>query len=147
MGAVRYLLDTSILSHLIRFPRGNAAERIRGVGESAVATSVVVACELRYGVRKKGSPALTERVDALLDAIDVLPLGPGVDVEYGRIRNHLEARGTPIGANDLLIAAHALAEGLTLVTDNVEEFSRVPDLRIENWLRTLGRWDVRTVGR
>ena len=134
MGTVRYLLDTNILSRLLRQPRGVLAERIRRVGESAVGTSVVVACELRYGAAKKGSPVLTERVGALLDALEVLPLGPGVDREYARIRSRLEARGIPIGANDLLIAAHACAEGLTLVTDNVREFSRVPGLRVENWL-------------
>jgi len=134
MSGVRYLLDTNILSSLIKHPTGPVTRRIRAVGEAALCTSIVVACELRYGAAKKGSPVLTERVGALLDALEILPLGPGVDTEYARIRSHLEAQGLPIGANDLLIAAHACAEGLILVTDNEREFSRVPGLRVENWM-------------
>lgn len=97
-------------------------------------TSIVVACELRYGATKKGSPALSTRVDELLSAIEVLPIDEGVDQKYGEIRTALEKAGTPIGANDYLIAAHALAANLTLVTDNANEFSRVPGLIVENWL-------------
>ncbi len=130
----RYLLDTNILSSLIRQPGGPVTSRIRAVGEAAVCTSIVAACELRYGAAKKGSRILAGRVDALLAVMDVLPLEAGVEREYARIRVHLEKQGTPIGSNDLLIAAHALAAGLILVTDNVREFSRVPRLRVENWL-------------
>ena len=93
-----------------------------------------VACELRYRAAKKGSLALSGRVDELLSAIEILPLDEGVDGKYAEIRAALERAGTPIGANDYLIAAHALATDLTLVTDNVGEFSRVPGLAVENWL-------------
>jgi tRNA(fMet)-specific endonuclease VapC len=134
MAAHRYLLDTNVLSHLLRHPTGAVRERITAVGEEAVCTSLVVACELRYGAAKKGSPALSTRVDELLSAIEVLPIDQGVDAKYGEIRTALEKAGTPIGANDYLIAAHALAAALTLVTDNVGEFSRVPGLAVENWL-------------
>jgi tRNA(fMet)-specific endonuclease VapC len=134
MAAQRYLLDTNLLSDLIRHPAGVVRERITAVGEEAVCTSIVVACELRYGAAKKGSTALSKRVDQLLSAMEVLPIDEGADAKYGEIRTALEKAGTPIGANDYLIAAHALATDLTLITDNVGEFSRVPGLAVENWL-------------
>lgn len=135
--ASRYLLDTNILSDLMKNPQGSTAERIAGLQapqRDALATSVVVAGELRYGAAKKGSARLTARVEELLAALDVLALEPDVDDEYGRLRADLESRGLPIGANDLWIAAHALSLDAVLVTDNVAEFRRVPKLRVENWL-------------
>lgn len=131
---VRYLLDTNILSDLLRNPNGPAARRLAVVGESTVCTSIVVACELRYGAAKKGSDRLSERVEILLDSLDVVALDKESDRRYAKIRSHLDRLGKPIGPNDLLIAAHALALDLTLVTDNVEEFARVPGLSTENWL-------------
>ncbi|MBM2578082.1 type II toxin-antitoxin system VapC family toxin [Jannaschia sp. Os4] len=129
-----WLLDTNVLSDLVRHPAGAAARRLAEVGEAGVVTSVVVAAELRYGAARKGSDRLTARVEALLSEIPVLPLAPPVDAAYGRIRAALEARGTPIGGNDLLIAAHALATGRAVVTANVREFERVDGLAVENWL-------------
>jgi tRNA(fMet)-specific endonuclease VapC len=131
----RYLLDTNVLSELMRHPRGAAAERLQAVGDANVFTSVVVACELRFGARKRDSATLTARVEDLLASIEVVALEPGVDRHYGEIRDALERRGLPIGANDLLIAAHALQQDATLVTDNVAEFRRVPSLRVESWRR------------
>lgn len=134
MAALRYLLDTNSLSDLIRNPGGIVTRKIGAVGESTVCTSIVVACELRYGAVKKGSPRLTARVEQLLGSLEVLPLEGDADHHYAEIRAHLRRVGQPIGPNDLLIAAHTLALGLTLVTGNVQEFSRVPGLSIENWL-------------
>ena len=134
--APRYLLDTNILLNLIKNPRGEAAQRIASVGESSVCTSVVVAAELRDGAEKKGSSKLAEKVELLLSALDVLPLDLPVDRHYGQIRNYLANQGTPIGPNDLLIAAQVRSLDLTLVTANTLEFSRVPNLRMENWLST-----------
>ena len=94
----------------------------------------MVACELRYGAALKGSPRLTERVDAFLEGLDILPLEKGCDRYYAEIRSHLDRLGTPIGPNDLLIASHALSLDLILVTNNVDEFARVPGLAVENWL-------------
>lgn len=133
MAVPRYLLDTNILSDLIRHPAGPAARRIAEVGEETVCTSIIVACELRFGAQKKNSPELSSRVEQVLANLDVLPLDGEADRHYARLRAHLEARGTPIGPNDMLIAAHALLLDLTLVTDNENEFARVPGLRIENW--------------
>lgn len=132
---MRFLLDTNILSDLVRHPRGKIFERISQVGEQAVCTSIVVAAELRYGATKKNSPRLTAQLEAVLGAIEVLALEAPVDVAYGVLRAILEKKGQPIGGNDLLIAAHAVTLDLTVVTDNDREFLRIADLRIENWLR------------
>jgi tRNA(fMet)-specific endonuclease VapC len=129
-----YLLDTNILSALVKQPASPLARRMATMESDRFCTSVVVACELRYGVYKKGSPSLAAKVDQLLSGVEVLPLDVRVDSHYAEVRVALEKIGQPIGHNDLLIAAHARALGLTLVTDNVREFSRVPGLLVENWL-------------
>lgn len=134
MAEYRYLLDTNILSSLIKQPSGTVASRIATVGENTICTSIIVACELRYGAAKKASPLLSQKINALLSAIDVLPLDNEVDRSYGDLRAMLEKIGTPIGANDYLIAAQALCLELVLVTGNMGEFSRVTDLKVENWL-------------
>ncbi len=131
---LRYLLDTNILSDLIRHPQGNVADRIAAAGENTVCTSIIVAAELRYGAEKSGSPQLTDRVDLILSALEILALEPPADRHYGQIRQQLTRQGLPIGPNDLLIAAHAVALNLTVVTANAREFSRVPGLKVENWL-------------
>jgi len=131
----RYLLDTSILSDVIRRPDGRATEHIRRVGEAAICTSIVVAAELRFGAAKLGSPRLTERVESVLARTEVLPLTPPADETYGALRAQLERAGQIIGSNDLWIAAHALALDCTIVTANEREFARVEGLNSENWLR------------
>jgi tRNA(fMet)-specific endonuclease VapC len=130
----KYLLDTNIVSDLVRNPQGAAAKRVAKVGEDKVCTSIIVACELRYGAAKKGSARLTEQLEHVLGALPVLPLELDVDRAYSEIRAALEAQGTPIGGNDLLIAAQATAAALTIVTGNVREFARVPKLKAVNWL-------------
>jgi tRNA(fMet)-specific endonuclease VapC len=131
---MRYLLDTNIVSDLVRNPQGQAAKRIRKLGESRVCTSIIVAAELRYGAAKKGSQRLTAQLEAVFGALEVLPFESPADASYGQLRSQLEAAGTPIGGNDLLIAAHAVALGYTVVTDNEREFARIKGLRHENWL-------------
>ena len=130
----RYLLDTNILSDLVRHPQGVVFQRIAAVGEDSVCTSIVVACELRFGAAKSGSSRLVHQLEHILEVLPVLPLEPPVELHYAEIRTHLEQAGTPIGPNDLLIAAHALALDLTLVTANTREFERVPTLSLNNWL-------------
>ena len=132
---MRYLLDTNVLSQLVRDPHGEVAQRLSQQVEAEVFTSVIVACELRYGVRKRGSAVLSGRIAQLLASLDVAALDPTVDEVYASIRAEMESRGTPIGADDLLIAAHAISLDATLVTDNTAEFRRVPNLRVENWQR------------
>lgn len=133
--SARYLLDTNIVSDLIRNPQGRAAAKIAEVGEDAVATSIIVAAELRYGATKKASPRLTAQLEAVLGVLEVIALEAPADASYGAARVALEAAGTPIGANDLLIAAQALALDMIVVTDNEREFARVDGLKLENWLR------------
>lgn len=128
------MLDTNIISDLIRNPQGRAAKRIARVGEDNVCTSIIVAAELRYGCAKSGSQRLLKAVEDLLSEIDVLPLDIPADAQYGGIRAEMETAGKPIGGNDLLIAAHARAIGAAIVTANTDEFGRVRGLKVENWL-------------
>jgi tRNA(fMet)-specific endonuclease VapC len=122
------MLDTNIISDLIRNPQGRAAKRIAKVGEDKICTSIIVAAELRYGCAKSGSKRLFKAVEDLLGEIDVLPFDTPADTDYGGIRSEL------IGANDLLIAAHAYATGATIVTAITDEFRRIRGLKVENWL-------------
>ena len=135
-ASLAYLLDTNILSDLIRHPQGVVAKQIDKVGEKAVCTNIIVAAELRYGATKANSAKLAERIDLILSVMEILPLDTPADRQYAALRHHLARQGTPIGPNDLLIAAHALANKLTVVTANAGEFTRVPGLKVENWLPT-----------
>jgi tRNA(fMet)-specific endonuclease VapC len=130
----RYLLDTNIVSDLVRNPQGKAAQRIAAAGEENICTSIIVAAELRYGCAKSGSVRIIKAVEELLGEIPVLPFEAPADVEYGDIRATLESAGRPIGGNDMLIAVQARAADATVVTDNTREFERIPGLAIENWL-------------
>lgn len=131
-----YLLDTNIVSDLVRNPNGRVAQRIREFGETQMCTSIIVAAELRFGAAKSGSARLSDQVATILDAMNVLPFEPPADRTYARLRHELEAQGQPIGANDLLIAAQAVTADLVLVTANEREFGRIGTLACENWLRT-----------
>ena len=130
----RFLLDTNILSDLVRHPQGVIARRTQEYGEHFVCTSIIVACELQFGANKRNSSRLTAQVEAILAALAILPLEPPVDVHYAHLRLHLEGTGNPIGPNDMLIAAQALAENCILVTANTREFFRVPGLTAVDWL-------------
>lgn len=134
-ASLTYLLDTNILSDLVRNPQGMVAAQIAEAGEDAVCTSIIVAAKLRYGAIKSNSAKLAERIDLILSALEILPLETPADHRYAALRRHLTRQGIPIGPNDLLIAAHALANDLTVITANVGEFSRVPGLKVENWLQ------------
>ncbi len=126
----RYLLDTNIVSDLVRNPGGQVARQIGEVGEETICTSLIVAAERRFGALKKGSMRLSAQLEAVMAALDILPLESPVDERYAELRMVLEGAGTPIGSNDMLIAAHTLALGLTLVTANEGEFRRVPGLAV-----------------
>lgn len=132
---MHYLLDTNIVSDLIRHPQGRVAEQIRAVGETNVCTSSIVAAELRYGATQKASSRLSAQLEAVLAVLELLPFEAPADVAYGELRARLERLGKPIGGNDLLIAAQAVALGYTLVTDNESEFRRIEELSWQNWLR------------
>jgi tRNA(fMet)-specific endonuclease VapC len=130
---IRYLLDTDTLSWLVRDPAGAVARHLAAAGEDAVATSPIVAGELRFGAQRSGSEALVARVDELLARLQVVPLDDRVARHYADVRGLLERAGTPIGPNDLWIAAQALAEERVVVTGNGREFRRVDGLTVEDW--------------
>ena len=133
----RYLLDTNIISHMMANADGIVAKRaqrcVAKPDAPELCTSVVVQCELAFGLKKRPSVRLQAALDAQLAGLVVLPLDEQAVAHYAFLRAHLEARGQPIGPNDALIAAHALALGATLVSGDAE-FLRVPGLRVENWL-------------
>lgn len=139
MATPAWMLDTDTLSDLIRNPRGALVRHLSMMEPDAVCTSIVVACELRFGARRKGSGILTSRVEQLLAALTVLPLDEPADQHYAEIRVALESAGTPIGSHDLFIAAHARSRDMTLVTHNLREFRRVPGLQVEDWLAAPAR--------
>jgi tRNA(fMet)-specific endonuclease VapC len=127
-----YLLDANLLSEVSRNPAGAAARRFEADRETCL-TSIIVASELRFGIAKQPDTRGAARAAALLLRVPVLAFETPADRHYGEIRAELERRGTPIGGNDMLIAAHALALDCTVVTANEREFRRVPGLRVENW--------------
>ena len=127
------MLDTSVVSELMRDPGGYARTRIAELGDEGLAVSIIVAAELRFGAAKRGSEPLARQIEAILGELDVLPFEPPADRQYARVREALERAERPIGPNDLLIAAHALALDVPLVTANAGEFERVPGLRVVKW--------------
>lgn len=132
------MLDTNIVSSAIRNPHGLLAKRIQQISAETpeqICTSLMVACELQFGVQKLGSASLAAKVETMLQFVRPLDMDASLVQPYAMLRTQLAAVGTPIGPNDTLIAAHALALDCTLVTDNDAEFSRVQGLRVENWLR------------
>jgi len=135
---MKYLLDTNIVSYFLRGASPALSQRILDSNPDTLAISIISAGELRYGLSKlppsRRARELAHRLIALLTAIPVLPLPADAAPHYGHTRAQLEAAGTPIGNNDLWIAAHALAQNMTLVTNNTREFERVVGLRVENWL-------------
>lgn len=129
-----YLLDTNALSDLVNDPGGPVGTALMKLARTQFFTSIVAAGEIRFGALKRNSPRLTRRVNDVLAIVAVRALASPADEHYGRVRAMLERAGTSIGGNDLLIAAHALAERAILVSANTKEFARVPGLKLENWL-------------
>ena len=132
-----YLLDTNIISALMKDRTGAITANVRAwaqrLPDCKLVTSVVVQYELLFSLARHGTSRLQTAYDIQMNKLPVLPLDAAVGPHYARLRAHLEKAGTPIGANDTLIAAHALALGATLITADAE-FCRVPDLALENWL-------------
>ena len=133
-----YLLDTNIISDMMRNPGGAAARmaaaRARQNAACSMVTSVIVHCEVLFGIRRRTSSKWQQQYDAALEGIEILPLTLEIPSIYASLRGRLEAQGTPIGPNDTLIAAHALSLGAILITADAE-FTRVPELKVENWLQ------------
>jgi tRNA(fMet)-specific endonuclease VapC len=130
-----FLLDTDTISDVIRNPTGGVANRLNGIDTQSVAISIVTAAEIRFGMARVQSHRLLARMQSTLETVKIVALESPADRHYATLRADLEMRGTPISANDMLIAAHALALDAILVTGNVREFSRVRGLAVENWIR------------
>lgn len=137
MASGIFLLDTNIISDLMKGAGSLAAQRGRMAVQqgrvTVVCTSVVVQCELLSGLTRRPSARLQAAYDLEMVKLQILPLTDDVPLHYALVRSQLETAGTPIGPNDALIAAHALAINATLVSADAE-FLRVPGLRVENWL-------------
>lgn len=130
---LRYLLDTNIVIYVIK-RRPLQALEIFNQNAGRMAISAITLAELQHGAEKSSNPAANLAVvEDLCSRLDVLPYGAKAAQHYGTIRAALEKQGQTIGVNDLHIAAHARSEGLTLVSNNLREFERVPALQFENW--------------
>ena len=138
MNTNGYLLDTNIITALVRDPRGSVFTKLQEKLPAPICTSIVVAAEVEFGLAKGVSTRMHAQVQAIMGSLEVLPLAAPVHQHYGKIRALLAQRGQPIGPNDLFIAAHARALGMTLVSNNLREFERVPGLLLENWLAGAG---------
>ena len=134
MSRVLYLLDTNICIYIINRRPPRVFEHFAGLQIGQVAISSITGAELDYGVAKSGSQRNRQALDKFLAPLDVLSFDEAAMRRYGALRSGLERQGTPIGAMDQLIAAHALALDAVLVSNNRREFERVPGLRLENWV-------------
>lgn len=131
---MKYLLDTNVCVRVLNGTSTGVVERLKGLDPSDVAMCSVVRAELVFGARKSAHVAENLRlVDALFEPFVCLPFDDRAADAYGSVRADLERAGRPIGPNDLLIAATALANDLVLVTHNISEFGRVPGLHVDDW--------------
>ncbi len=130
-----YMLDTNICIYVMKRKPESVLKQLHEKLDGGLCISSVTLAELEYGVKFSSAPAKNElALLHFLAPISIFPFGEKAAVEYGEIRSYLQNRGTPIGSLDMLIAAHARAENMILVTNNVREFERVPNLEIENWV-------------
>ena len=131
---MKYMLDTNICIYIIKKNPPQVFKKFSTFTKDDVCISSITLAELEYGIRKSNNPTKNKLTWMLfLAEMKIFPFDEAAATEYGEIRASLERRGTPIGGNDLLIAAHARSLGLTLVTNNIREFERVYDLQVENW--------------
>ncbi len=128
------LLDTNICIYIINAKPAAVLQRFRDYRMGEIAICSVVAAELAYGVAKSGSARNRQALEMFLAPLMILPFDEAAVWAYGDLRSDLERRGQPIGALDTMIAAHALSQNATLVTNNLSEFERVPGLQLENWV-------------
>ncbi len=135
MSSLRYLLDTNICIYIAKQRPPSVAARFAKLAAGSVGMSLITYGELRYGAEKSSQRgSALDKLERLQSMILVITLDAAVGERYGAIRAHLERAGTPIGNNDLWIAAHALSLGVTLISNNTREFERVPKLKLANWI-------------
>lgn len=129
-----YMLDTNICIYAMKKKPEKVLQRFKEKLSNGICISSITLAELEYGMKHSSDPVKNEQaLLRFLMPMSILPFGPDAASEYGEIRAYLQSRGTPIGPLDMLIAGHAKAENMVLVTNNVREFERVPGLQLENW--------------
>lgn len=129
-----YMLDTNICIYAMKKKPEKVLHRLREEMDNGICISSITLSELEYGMKHSSDPARNEQaLLRFLAPLSILPFGAAAASEYGEIRSYLQSKGMPIGPLDMLIAAHARAEEMILVTNNTREFERVPDLELENW--------------
>jgi tRNA(fMet)-specific endonuclease VapC len=132
---MRFMLDTNICIYLIKRKPPQVLSRLKEFNIGEVTVSSIAVSELEYGVAKSSKPDRNrDALDAFLAPLEILSFDGEAAYHYGQIRAFLEKEGKLIGAMDMLIGAHAVSASMTLVTNNMKEFSRIPELRSENWL-------------
>lgn len=132
---MKLMLDTNICIYIIKQQPESVLRRFLEYQVGDIGISSITLSELRYGVAKsKHREKNSEALDEFLIPLEILPFDEDAVLAYGEIRSSLEKAGTPIGAMDLLIAAHAVSQGVTLITNNLREFSRVPGLAVVDWV-------------
>jgi tRNA(fMet)-specific endonuclease VapC len=132
---MNYMLDTNICVSLIRQKQRGLIERLTSHDPDEVGVSIITVAELSYGAQKSAQPSQNLRaLEQFLLPLEVADFDQSATDTYGLVRAHLEKNGNPIGSMDMLIGAHALSLGVVLVTNNIREFKRIPNLRVEDWL-------------
>jgi tRNA(fMet)-specific endonuclease VapC len=133
---MEYLLDTNICIYIIKKKPAEVFDKFKNLTIGDVGISSITLAELQYGIEKSSNPVKNkEALEKFLTPIEVIDFGYDATVEYGKIRSELERKGVPIGPLDMLIAAHAMSLDVTLVTNNVREFERIPELKIDKWTK------------
>lgn len=130
----RYMLDTDICIYIINHRPAQVREKLLSIGENACGISAITASELAFGSYKSGREDNKIRLNQFLTLFEIFPYTDDVMWHYAQVRHTLQSKGKLIGSNDMLIASHALALDLTLITNNTDEFERVPNLKLENWV-------------
>jgi len=131
---MRYMLDTNICIYIIKNKPKKVIIELKRHKPSEICVSAITYAELTHGVEKSMAVEKNRLALALFFSnIEVLNFDIKAAIHYGKIRAYLEKQGTPIGPLDMMIAAHAMSLGYTVVTNNIKEFQRVPDLKLENW--------------
>ena len=132
---MKYMLDTNMCIYLIKRKPAQVLKKFQTYDLGDICVSSITVAELQYGVEKSQHPKQNQTaLDLFLSPLIIVDFDTSAAQHYGQIRTNLESLGTPIGAYDLLIASHAQSLGITLVTNNTREFTRVPKLTVENWV-------------
>ena len=133
---MKFMLDTNICIYIIKRKPSNVIERFKQTEISQIGVSAITLSELSYGVSKSSKPEQNQMaLVQFIAPLEILPYDDDAAQYYGELRSHLEEQVTPIGSLDMLIAAHALSTSCILVTNNEKEFIRIPNLKIENWVK------------